>query len=85
MNPAPRWHNHTLVANGQITCPVCGHKHNREFWYPQKGSFVDPHQNPTRFVFYRQHAGQLVLVFDDRCNACGCESRHSTPVPNRPT
>ena len=84
MTPTPHWHHHALVANGQVVCPVCGHKHNREFMYPSKGTFEDPKRNPKNFALYRQAGGQLVLVFDDRCNACGCEGRHATPVPNRP-
>ena len=27
MTPAPHWHHHALIGNGQVACPVCGHTH----------------------------------------------------------
>ena len=62
MTPAPHWHNHALIANGQIICPVCAHKHVREFMYPTRGSFEDPKRNPKNFALYRRPDGQLVLT-----------------------
>jgi hypothetical protein len=63
---------------------VCGQKHSREFVYPPRRTFEDPKRNPKNFALYRRPDGQLVLVFDDKCNACGCEGRHGMPVANRP-